>query len=126
MASLHNLPKEKKENIEGFNAVSALVAKEKSVFTDLNTYHDFIRLYPLPSGYSYRRPPAECRANGVVGQNNIIVWASQLQAGLRFPLDPLLVKLLKHKNIPLSQFHPNSIRSFLGSCLPRGEYPAYC
>lgn len=43
-----------------------------------------------------------------------VAYLDQFKVGLRFPLIPLLIEILKHYDISLSQFVPNAIRVIVG------------
>ncbi|XP_056699732.1 uncharacterized protein [Spinacia oleracea] len=68
--------------------------------------------YGLPDGYRLIVPDDDARIThppeGCIG-----VYAYSLDFGLRFPLDPTLVKILRAFNVCLAQLHPFAVRTLI-------------
>ncbi|RZS16332.1 hypothetical protein BHM03_00048299 [Ensete ventricosum] len=81
--------------------------------------------YSIPEGYAHRAPSPEQRTYQPQ-PSEISLSVDALEAGLRFPLHPTIVKCLRWWRISSSQMAPNSWRyliAFLGECREAGIVP---
>lgn len=84
--------------------------REEAIKWDyLGAAHELLQ---LPERYELSLQAAECRVTQCL-EGNVAIYSHYIDFGLRFPLDPTLVKILQGWNICLAQLHPLAIRTVI-------------
>ena len=73
----------------------------------------FKRIFDIPSDYILHTTKDKAHDPCSSGKR-VVVYQDQMEAGLRFPLDPFVKLFLNTYNISPGQLHPNSYRILIG------------
>ncbi|XP_010275068.1 PREDICTED: uncharacterized protein LOC104610243 [Nelumbo nucifera] len=79
-----------------------------------------VRQFNLTGEYTYSLPTGDFPWEH--GSDEIVIFREQFVAGLRLPLNSLIVEVLNHFGVTVGQLHSNSIRNVVGTISLYCEY----
>lgn len=76
---------------------------------DIEHFYD---IYQIPQeSFHIFAPSPRVRVNDLIpAENTIMVFEEQLKVGLRFPIDPFFIDILRFHKLSVVQLHPNTWR----------------